>query len=479
MGESKENRERISRRVLLRTLAGSAAMTGLGSAAGLQSAPPAGKAAAKPAETPAKANQPPPVTPPPVMETISPQDDQFLDEIEKANFQFFLEQADPDTGLVKDRAKVQGADTSIVASIAATGFGLTALAIGSQRGYIDVKDAHQRVLKALQFLGEKMPTHRGFFFHFANVKTGQREWDSEASSIDTAILLCGIVTCREYFQFKDVAKLAGNILDRVDWKWLSEDTTLLPLGWTPERGFLPSRWNDYSELMMLYLLGLGAKTKPLSAAAWGAWKRTVFNYQGLQYIGSFAPLFVHQYSQAWFDFRQKRDKYADYFLNSILATEAHRLFCIELGSQFPDYNDSLWGITASDSKNGYVIWGGPPKMGPIDGTVVPCAAAGSLPYLPQATLRVLHTIKDRFGKQAWTRYGFVDAFNPLSNWYDTDVIGIDTGITMLMAENLRTGFVWNTFMKSEEAKRGLQRAGFQSSNISYLAEQTKLEARSQ
>lgn len=413
------------------------------------------------------------------METISKEDDQFLDELEKANFQFFLEQADPDTGLVKDRAKVQGADTSIVASIAATGFGLTALAIGSQRGYIAVNDARQRVLKALQFLWQTMPTHRGFFFHFADVKTGQREWDSEASSIDTAILLCGIVTCREYFQFPEIGKLAEDILDRVDWTWLSEDTTLLPQGWTPERGFLPTRWNDYSELMMLYLLGLGAKTNPLTPAAWSAWKRTTFNYQGLQYIGSFAPLFVHQYSQAWFDFRRKRDTYADYFLNSILATEAHRIFCIELGSQFPDYSDSLWGITASDSKNGYVIWGGPPRMGPIDGTVVPSAAAGSLPFLPQATLRVLHNIRDRYGKQAWSRYGFINAFNPLSNWYDTDVIGIDTGITMLMAENLRTGFVWNTFMKSPEAQRGLQRAGFKDYDISYVAEQAKLEARSQ
>lgn len=470
----------LSRRDLLRTLAGSAVLAKLGEAAAAQNA----TAKPQPGQPPAKTTPAPPVAPlagsqpPPVMETVSKEDDQFLDEIEKANFQFFLEQSNADTGLVKDRAKVQGTDTGIVASIAATGFGLTALAIGSQRGYIDVNSARQRVLKALQFLWQKMPTHRGFFFHFADVQTGQREWDSEASSIDTAILLCGIVTCREYFQFPEIGKLAGQILDRVDWTWLSEDTTLLPQGWTPERGFLPTRWNFYSELMMLYLLGLGANTNPLAPAAWTAWKRTIFNYQGLQYIGSFAPLFVHQYSQAWFDFRQKRDSYADYFLNSILATEAHRLFCIELGSQFPDYSDSLWGITASDSQNGYVIWGGPPRMGPIDGTVVPSAVGGSLPFLPQATLRVLRTIRDRYGK-AWSRYGFINAFNPLSGWYDTDVIGIDTGITMLMAENLRTGFVWNNFMKGQEAQRGLKRAGFVDYQISYVPEQTKLEARSQ
>jgi hypothetical protein len=168
---------------------------------------------------------------------------------------------------------------------------------------------------------------------------------------------------------------------------------------------------------------------------------------------------VHQYSQAWFDFRGKRDAYADYFVNSALATDAHWLFCLELGKQFPDYSDDLWGISASDSQQGYVIWGGPPMMGPIDGTVVPSASAGSLAFLPQPVMRVMKNIRDRYGK-AMSKYGFVNAFNPLKNWYDTDVVGIDTGITMLMAENARTGFVWETFMKNPEAQRGMERAGF-------------------
>jgi hypothetical protein len=185
---------------------------------------------------------------------------------------------------------------------------------------------------------------------------------------------------------------------------------------------------------------------------------------------------VHQYSQAWFDFRGKRDQYADYFMNSIVATEAHRLFCLELGKSFPDYSDELWGITASDSSHGYAIWGGPPQMGNIDGTVAPSAAGGSLPFLPQACLRVLRTIKDRYGAQCWCRYGFINAFNPLTKWYDTDVIAIDTGITMVMAENLRTGFVWQTFMKNPEAERGFQRAGFTSYEVDYRPEQLKLES---
>ena len=391
---------------------------------------------------------------------LSQEDDAFLDGLEKANYLFFVEQAHPQTGLVKDRCNTRATDTSVVASIAGTGFGLTALCIAQQRGWITLSEARDRVITTLRFLWEKMPTHRGFFFHWANVVTGERIWDAEVSSIDTAILLCGVLTCREHFRYAPISRLSYDIFSRVDWTWLSEDTSLLPHGWRPEIGFLPYRWDFYSEQTMMYLLGLGSLSHPLPPEAWNAWKRTTFEYDGLRYIGSYAPLFVHQYPQAWFDFRGKRDRYADYFQNSAVATEVHRRFCLELAKQFPDYSDDLWGITASDSRTGYAVWGGPPEIGPIDGTVVPSAAAGSLPFLPPATLRVLKNIKNRYVPNAWSRYGFVNAFNPLTKWYDTDVIAIDTGITMLMAENLRTGFVWKTFMKNSEAQRGLLRANF-------------------
>jgi hypothetical protein len=393
--------------------------------------------------------------------TLMPEDDQLLEEIEKANFLFFWEQADPQTGLVKDRCHIRATDTSTAASIAATGFGLTALCIGQQRGYVSLSDARERAIATLRFLWNSTYTHRGFFYHFANIKTGERIWDSEISSIDTAILLCGVLTARQHFRSVQVNRLATDIFNRVEWTWLSEDTTLLPHGWSPEGGFLPYRWDYYSELMMMYLLGIGSATHPLPPSTWDSWKRQPFEFAGLRYVGSFAPLFVHQYSEAWFDFRGKRDRYLDYFKNSTIATEVHRRFCLELRKDFPDYSEDLWGISASDSQQGYVVWGGPPETGPIDGTVVPSAAAGSLPFLPQATLRVLKNMKNRYGR-AWSRYGFVNAFNPLTDWYDPDVIGIDTGITMLMAENLRTGFVWNTFMKNPEAQRGLERAGFYS-----------------
>jgi hypothetical protein len=305
-----------------------------------------------------------------------------------------------------------------------------------------------------------MPTHRGFFYHWADVRTGERTWESEISSIDTAILLCGVLTCRRYLRHREITRLATQIFNRVNWTWLSADTSLLPHGWTPEFGFLPYRWDYYSELAMMYLLGLGSASHPLPVEAWHAWKRLTFEYDGLRYVGSFAPLFVHQYSQAWFDFRGKRDRYADYFRNSVIASEVHRRFCLELADRYPHFSEDLWGITASDSENGYVVWGGPPEMGPIDGTVVPSAAGGSLAFLPRETLRVLKNIRSRFGERTWSRYGFVNAFNPMTGWYDSDVVGIDTGVTLLMAENLRTGFVWDVFMKNPEVTRGLQRAGF-------------------
>jgi hypothetical protein len=396
---------------------------------------------------------------------LTPSDDEFLEELEKANFNYFWEQTNPETGIVKDRTNVRWPEKpgkSEVGSIAATGFGLTALCIAEKRGYVSSARARERVLTGLRFMWKKLPSERGFFYHWANINTGERVWDSEVSSVDTALLLCGILTCREHFQHSEISDLATEMFNRVDWNWLSEDTRILPHGWTPETGFLQYRWDSYSEMMMMYLMGMGSSTHALPADSWDAWKRTTFEFDGIRFIGSYAPLFIHQYSQAWFDFRGKRDRYADYFQNSVVATDVHRRFCLSLAKTFPDYSDDLWGITASDSDKGYEIWGGPPSTGPIDGTIVPCAAGGSLPFTPTASMRVLRTIKNRYEAGTWSHYGFVDAFNPLKNWYDSDVVGIDSGITMIMAENARTGFVWKTFMKNPEAQRGMDRAGFKS-----------------
>ena len=211
---------------------------------------------------------------------------------------------------------------------------------------------------------------------------------------------------------------------------------------------------------LVALLAMGASQHAIPVEAWDAWSRPWFNYRGLRYIDTQAPLFIHQYSHAWFDFRGVQDLHADYFQNSILATQAHEQFCLELGGEFPDFSEDLWGITASESRGGYAVWGGPPKVGPIDGSVVPCAAGGSLPFAPAAALRVLRSIREQHGDLAWGRYGFADAFQPGTGWVAGHVLSINTGITLLMIENARDGWVWEQFMKNPEAQRGMRLAGF-------------------
>jgi len=317
------------------------------------------------------------------------------------------------------------------------------------------------VRNTLRFLWKSCPHEHGFFYHFMNCSSGERAFKSEVSSIDSSILFCGVLTSRAYFDDAEIRSLATQLYERADWQWFLNGGRAVSMGWKPETGFLKARWDHYCELMMIYLLGIGSPTHAIPPDSWKAWSRPVINYQGIEYISGKDPIFTHQYSHAWFDFRGKRDAYADYFENSVKATKAHKLFCLSLRERFPDYDEDLWGITASDSAHGYVAWGGPPPIGPLDGSVVPCTAAGSLPFLPRDAIRVLQNLRVKFEEKAWKRYGFVDAFNPLTDWYDPDVIGLDLGISLVMAENARSGFVWETFMKNEEARRGMERAGFQ------------------
>jgi hypothetical protein len=391
---------------------------------------------------------------------FTPQEDAFLEELEQACFQFFWDEVNPATGLVKDRSQAAGPDSRNVASIAATGFGLTALCIADHRGWHEPRAIRERVATTLRFVESRVPQAHGFFCHFLNIQNGERVLQSEVSSIDTSIFVCGVLTCAAYFDDLEIRTLANRIYQRMDWNWLLHGDKTLSMGWTPEHGFIRSRWDSYSELMMVYLLGLGSSATAMSKQSWDAWTRPYFEFNGVRYIGAHAPLFVHQYSHAWFDFRGKRDKYADYFTNSVIATKVHKLWCLELSREFPDYTEDMWGITASDSARGYAVWGGPPAMGRIDGSIVPCAAGGSLAFLPEETVRVLRNIREKYEERVWRRYGFVDAFNPLTNWYSQDVIGIDVGITLLMAENARSGFVWQQFMKNEAARNGMARAGF-------------------
>jgi hypothetical protein len=387
-------------------------------------------------------------------------DEKLLDEIQRASFNFFWREASAKTGQVKDRALANGNDTRDFSSIAATGFGLTSLCIGDRRGFGATADILTRVRNTLRFLANDLQHEHGFYYHFIHVETGQRWEKCELSSIDTSLLLCGVLTARQYFADQEIKDLATKIYERVDWPWMLNGGPTLSMGWTPESSFLNARWEHYCELMMIYLLAIGSPTHKISPDSWKAWTRPVIKYQGLEYISGNDPIFTHQYSQAWFDFRKKRDAYANYFENSIKATKAHKLFCLSLRDKFPDYSENLWGISASDYEKGYTAWGGPPAQGPIDGSIVPCATGGSLAFLYDDCMRVLRHIRGPYKEKAWAKYGFVDAFNPLDGWADQDVLGIDLGITMVMAENHRTGLVWDTFMKNTEAQTAMQLAGF-------------------
>ena len=388
-------------------------------------------------------------------------DEELLDDIQRAAFRFFWNETDPRSGQIKDRAFLNGNDSRTMSSIAATGFGLTTLCIGDTRGYARSAAIRERVRTTLQFIYNDLECERGFYYHFVDMSTGKRWRKCELSSVDTSLLLCGVLTARQYFRDAEIKDLATKIYNRVDWPWMLNKGYAFAMGWTPENGFLRSRWDHYGEMMMIYLLGIGSPTNPVSPETWKAFSRPKVTYDGITYIAGRDPLFTHQYSHAWFDFRNKEDAYTNYFENSILATRAHKQFCQSLRSKFGHCCDDLWGISASDSPRGYMAWGGPPVLGPVDGSIVPCATGGSVPFLYEDCMQVLRTIRGRYSQKGWGVYGFVDAFNPTTGWYDTDVLGIDVGITMVMIENYRSAFAWNTFMLNTEAQAAMLKAGFQ------------------
>ncbi len=315
----------------------------------------------------------------------------------------------------------------------------------------------------LRFFATRARHERGWFYHWMDTATGERRWQSEVSSIDSALLLAGVLTARQKFrEDAEIVRLATAIYERVDFPWmLNGHPTWLSHGWRPETGFIKYRWDAYSEHLILYLLAIGSPTHPITPRAWFAWQRERITYAGYTYITG-GPLFIHQYSHAWVDFRGRSESqypFTDYFANSIAATRAHRAFCLALSGDFPGYTENMWGITASDSAKGYVVWGGPPRDAAIDGTVVPCAAGGSLMLTPDISVPALRAMHDKYGTSIYGQYGFADAFNPNTGWVGPDVIGINLGIMLLSAENLRTGHVWDWFMRNGEIPAAMQRVG--------------------
>lgn len=451
-----------------------------------------------------------------------PSDPEFLQFLQRQAFDYFWLEANPANGLIRDRSR-----TNSYCSIAAVGFGLTAIGIGIDHGWITRDQGRERVLATLRTFGKKPQSadaseaigYRGWFYHFLHMETGLRAWKCELSSIDTALFLAGAVYAREYFDGLHpdeiaIRDLVNRIYWRIDWHWMMNAPTplarippsngqgvgeqlgsgaqrrSLSMGWHPETGFIKSRWVGYNEAMILLLLGMGAPPPPASSVsspsnsrgdddaspsglALEFWKEWTDGYEWKTSHGQsfvhFAPLFGHQYSHCWIDFRGVADDYMrargiDYFENSRRATLAQHEYCIANPGGFKGYSALVWGLTASDGPGvgrfkAYSARGAPPAEND-DGTIAPTAVGGSLPFAPEICLPTLRYFYDRFRPDIWTRYGFCDAFNPTANWWDPEVLGIDQGPILIMIENHLTGRVWKTFMKAPEIQKGLKAAGF-------------------
>ena len=397
-------------------------------------------------------------------------DDQLLDHIQRTTALYFIENADPETAMISDRAAAYGGKPGDVASVGAQGFAYSVWCLAAERGWIPRDLARERTLTSLRFLLNRVESKEGFFYHFVDRQNGRRDYGSEISSIDTALALAGAITARAYFDQAtpdevEIRDLVTQLYAAVNWPWMTDGGETLRLGWTPEHGFLPERWDSYSELMVMQLLAMASPhpEHALPPSSWHAWNRVpIITFGGRTFLAC-PPLFTHQYSQAWFDFKDKHDDYADYYHNSQLATLAQRQMVIDFSVDFPHYSEKLWGLTASDGPTEYFAWGGPPALvkPPLDGIVVPCAPGGSVPFAPEKTIEVLRNLRENHAAETWTRYGFIDAFNPGTGWVSHDVLAIDAGITVMAIENHRTGFFWDLFMSDPAAQRAFKLANFQ------------------
>ena len=397
--------------------------------------------------------------------SLAASEDAFLEDLSRRAFRYFWEQSDAMTGLVLDRSRADGSlvpgRNLEVASTALTGIYLTALCIGAERRWKVPAECLERVRQALLHLIERQENVRGWFYHFVDRKTGARVWNSELSTIDTAILLAGVVTAQQYFRADlQIGHLASRLLARVDFPWFLDETSgCLRMGWLPESGFLQSEWTHYDENQILALLAIASPSHPIPVECWYAFQRSEMELGGYRFFGR-GPLFTHQYAQAWLKLEHLRDGpplQIDYFQNSVTATYAFRSLWNSLRSVYPAYSGMLWGVTPSDSDIGYVIWGSPDSRRDLDGTVVPCAAAGSLMFAPEICLPPLRYMQSQFGERIYGPYGFVDSFNPLTGWANPDVVGVDVGITLLSAENLRSGNVWRWFKSSPDITRAMSK----------------------
>lgn len=376
--------------------------------------------------------------------SLSHEDQLLLEKIERDSIEYFLRHSDRETGLTQD-SSLPGSP----ASIAATGFSLASLAIAQSHGWIPASGAYERTRRTLQTLHEKAQHQNGFFYHFLDPKTGKRAWRSEASSIDTALLLAGALLAAQYFEGTDIPPLVRDLYERVNWKWMMNGTTLVCHGWKPESGFLPYYWDSYNELMILQALAIGASKNSIPPEAWDTWDRLEDEYNGKRIIYSHTgSLFTYQYAQAFIDFRQLRDREINYFENSKRATLANREYALSFKEKYLTYSEMSWGLSASLGPGGYRAYGAKPGLGFHDGTVAPYASIGSLVFTPELSLPAIKFFYREHQNSLYGPLGFKDAFNMNKNWWSREYLGIDQGISVLMLENfLFQGSVWRKFMR--------------------------------
>ncbi|HKB70325.1 MAG TPA: glucoamylase family protein [Thermoanaerobaculia bacterium] len=415
-----------------------------------------------------------------------------LDRLEREAFGYFRKNANAKTGLVADCTR-PGAP----ASIAACGLALTAYPVAVERGYLSRAAAAERVRRLLRFFAEgeqgegpEAIGNRGFFYHFLDMASGKRVWECEVSTIDSAYVFAGALAASLYFDGSErierrIRDFADALCRRADWEWARNGGATVTHGWRPETGFIPFRWEGYSEALVLYALALGSATHPIPEESYRAWTETYWwrNVYGIDYLHA-GPLFIHQLSHVWIDFRGIQDGYmrergSDYFENSRRATHIQREYAIRNPLKFREYGANCWGITASEGPGpavleiesvkrrffSYVARGIP--EGPDDGTIAPWGAVASLPFAPDVVLPTIRHLIKTLGVGSTSPFGLEATFNPTfpdsgtrSGWLSPYNFGLNDGPIVLMIENYRTGLIWKLTRGCEPLVRGLRRAGF-------------------
>lgn len=387
----------------------------------------------------------------------------ILKELRKS-YEFFIKETNTNKaskgyGLIRDKTML----AKEVASVASVGYGLAALVIGVEHKWITKEKAYKRANKTLETFLNNVEGKNGFFYHFVNMENGKREWNCEISVIDTAIFICGAITAGEYFG-KAVKEKAKKLYQNVNWEWYrNKNSNLFYMGYKPEQGFWGS-WDMYAEQLMLYILGVSSPTYPIDKSMYYEFERRRANYKQEKdiiytYCGT---LFTYQYSHAWIDFRNRKDRDGiDWFNNSIKATKANRQYCIDNQKQFKTFNENSWGLTACLSPKGYISPGAKPADIDLelenDGTITPCGAIGSIVFTPEESIKAMEYYYNTFPK-LWGKYGLKDGYNLEGEkpWFAKEYIGIDKGIEIVMIENYLNGTIWKYFMKNEFVKKSME-----------------------